>query len=152
MRPHTPLPKKRKRRSGRILNESNPIIPVTDDARDPEEQEIKDMDDEDEASTIDEVFVISQPVIDETPKRRKNHRRSRSVINFQKITKKKENLSFDENRDQFERLWQLSQTDENFFQNSQSVKFDPDTHEINSGTLPHLINKLADHTSQGNLS
>lgn len=116
----------------------------------PEELEIPDMDDDDESSTFSGSDIFDQPTIDMSPRKREGRGRSHSFGELVRVVSASDQpISFEEHRDQFERLWQASQLGESSYQDWCSVELDNKTEKIISGTLPHLINKLTDQNVDG---
>lgn len=133
-------PKKRRRS---VLINSKP--PKQIHSSEPEELDICDNDEEEDEYVINEDIVFSGPKIDESPRTWSNNRRSHSFSDLSKALKDSVVMSFDEHRDQFERLWQASQISKISFQECESIIYDTTLKsKVSSGTLPHLINKLID--------
>ena len=127
--------------------EEPPLTPSSE----PEEQEIRDdLEDEDEEMPQHDA-IFSQPIIDE--RSHNNHfKRCNSYSAISDALASTDRLSFDEHRDQFERLWQASQLAGERFREHSTVQFEQGDSgpTIVAGSLPHLINKLADESTQDN--
>ena len=148
--PTVVTPKRRKKnmlQQSRVDSEELDVQHISHSSE-PEELEICDDNDEDDE------FVphadASGPKIDESP--RSTVRRSHSFSDLSRALAENRPMSFDEHRDQFERLWQASQTLKVSFEEIQSITYDSDlSSRVQSGTLQDLINKLADQEKQGSL-
>lgn len=135
----------KKRRRSVLVHSKGPPPENQLRSSEPEELDICDHDEEEDEYVINEDIIFSGPKIDESSPRTLSNKRSHSFSDLSNALKDSAVMSFDEHRDQFERLWQASQMGQISFQESESISYDKSLKsKVSSGTLPHLINKLID--------